>query len=388
MEPGSSIERSATTASLRQNNIRRVARALLGGEPRSVPTLVWELRLSRPTVDGAMKPLLEKGLVERLASPSRDSGRPPALFGFRHDWGYALGLDVGAHTVRGVLTDMSGGTGEGRFVYDGHVALGRRDGRATRLAAVDRVSAGLLDAAEVAPDAVRAVTAGTPGVVDPSGTVVDCRVMPEWEGEHLLAHLSHRFPAAEGDVHVENDANLAAVAEYRTGKARGSVHVVHVLAGRRIGFGIVVNGELHRGVGGRAGELANIRRTPWFAANLWLHKNDPESTVALFASARSDPEAERHIAEFAGHVAAGLFELVHTIDPALIVIGGGLARAGSTLLDAVSTDLRDRCEPRREPPPVKLSEHAERGVVIGAHQSALENAHEIVFTRELSDLGS
>jgi len=62
---------------------------------------------------------------------------------------------------------------------------------------------------------------------------------------------------------------------------------------------------------------------------------------------------------------------VHTIDSALIVIGGGLAQSGASLLDPVAAVLRDRCRPRRDPPPVELSGHGELGVVTGAHRGAL-----------------
>lgn len=381
--------RAVTTATLRQHNIGRVAETLLGSEPRSVPTMVRELDLSRPTVDIAVKALTERGMIEARIAPAsagRESGRRPTLYGFRHDRGHALGLDVGAHTVRAVLTDLSGGTGQGREQYAHHCVLDRHDPAERRLAAIDQLTSTLLDRAAITPDAVRAVTAGTPGVVDPDGVVLDCRSMAEWNGERLRDHLRGRFPAADGQVRVDNDANLAAVAEYRTGAAIGSEHLVHLLAGRRIGFGVVINGALLRGVGGRAGELANVRRTPWFAANLWLQRNSPVGGAAAFGpdpagshnTAANVDAARRHLAAFVAPVAHGLAELVHTIDPAQIVLGGGLARAGQGLLDAVAEILSRECRPRREPPPLVLSAHAELGVVVGAHLSALDAARDTV----------
>jgi len=108
---------------------------------------------------------------------------------------------------------------------------------------------------------------------------------------------------------------------------------------------IVLDGRLHRGAAGRAGELANVEGTPWFAANLWLHRNGPATTAALCTAAPRGAAAVRLVAGLAGPLAEGLFQLVHTIDSALIVIGGGLAQSGASLLDPVAAVLRDRCCP-------------------------------------------
>src|SRR5262249_33245449 len=153
-----------------------------------------------------------------------------------------------------------------------------------------------------------------------------------------------------------NDANLAAVAEHSVGRAREATDFVHVLAGHRIGLGIFHGGQPHRGATGRAGEIANIESSPWGRANKWLRKQDRTSAAALFrAAAANEADAIAQVDDLATDLAAGLAEVVHIIDPELIVLGGGLAHAGDTILTAIRDRLDAACRPTRAPPPVELS---------------------------------
>lgn len=385
---------SADGAWLKRLNTSRVLQALYGSEPKSVTMLTHELVLSRPTVDNAIKELVGRGLVEKLDPQPQDNGRPPVMLGFCRAAGYLLGIDIGAHSVRAILTDLEGDTDlradhdqATRCVPREHRSVIARDAdRATRLAAIDQAISTVLDTAAVTPDQVWAVIVGTPGIVDLHGHVLVCGAMPDWTGDHLLTHLRQQFPQPRCHIQVENDANLAAVAEHRLGCARDTADVVHVLAGRRIGVGIVLNDTLRRGASGRAGEIANLPATPWARANSWLTKHDRDSAHELFHTAAArDSEAHGQVEDFAADLAAGLAELVYTIDPELIVIGGGLAHAGYTILNPTRKHLQNRC--RRTPPPVELSTLGERAVLLGATCLALEHVQDTIFSTQPAETG-
>ncbi|HET9253912.1 MAG TPA: ROK family transcriptional regulator [Pseudonocardiaceae bacterium] len=367
----------ASTADVGRSNTTSVLRALYGNGPKSVPMIIRELGLSRTTVEKAIKELIGKGYLEKAqerGAVPRNTGRPPVLYRFRASAGHVVGLDVGAHSVRAIVTDLEGGV-EHPGPQEYEIAITGRADRLTLLGAVDHVVATVLDAAALTPEHVWAVAAGLPGIVDQCGNVQVCKVIRGWEGDHVCSHLRQLFPAPGCVIRVENDANLAAVAEHRMGRARQAEDFVHVLAGHRIGLGIFHGGQLHRGAMGRAGEIANISPGPWGRANKWLRKQDRTTATALF----QDASGVTRVDDLAADLAAGIAEVVHVIDPALIVIGGGLAHAGDTLLNAIRSRLDRACEPTRAPPPVELSILRERGVVLGAVHFALEPVQDKLF---------
>jgi len=238
------------------------------------------------------------------------------------------------------------------------------------LAALERVADQALALAGVGREQVRAVSVGTPGIVDRDGRIDRCWVVRagDWEGERLLVRVRDRFPAAV--VSVDNDANLGVLAEQRFGVAGDHEDVVVVLAGRRVGFGIVYGGKLHRGAHNQAGESANIRDSRWGRANDWLRKHSAE----VFArSARGEPAAAAEVGELAELLGMAFAEIVHTIDPALIVLGGAVSLAGDTILSPLADRFSDACRGMRAPK-LWLSTLGSRAVLLGAAEHARRQA--------------
>jgi predicted NBD/HSP70 family sugar kinase len=231
-----------------------------------------------------------------------------------------------------------------------------------------------LTAAGVHADQVRAVTVGTPGVVDGDGVIKSCGVITakDWVGDRLRRRVRNRFPRAL--VTVDNDANLAVLAEQRFGVADSAEDVVVVLAGRRVGFGIVHGGRLHRGAHHQAGEAANVGGSWWGRASRWLYRHDAE-TVALFEAARTGQRsAVNSVDEFAELLSMAMAEIVHTIDPELIVLGGAVSLAGDTVLDPVTERFKRACR-GMETPAVELSTLGRQSVLLGAAEHARRNAY-------------
>jgi predicted NBD/HSP70 family sugar kinase len=187
--------------------------------------------------------------------------------------------------------------------------------------------------------------------------------------------LAGAFASTLGpDVVIENDCNLAVIAERWCGAARGLDNVVCVLAGERIGAGIIVEGKLMRGHEGAAGELAFLGAFEFEhgargIAQLVreLSGSSPES---VFIAAGTGDEEALEIVEraerWAGH---GIVTTAQLVNPEIVVIGGGVARAGEVLL----APLRARLEAMvRRPPRLVASPLAERGPLLGAVRLALD----------------
>ena len=173
---------------------------------------------------------------------------------------------------------------------------------------------------------------------------------------------------------IENDCNLAVIAERWCGAARGLDDVVCVLAGERIGAGIMVGGKLMRGHEGAAGELAFLGAFEFEhgargIAQLVRELSGAAPEAVFIAAGAGDEEAlaiVERAERWAGH---GIVTTAQLVNPELVVIGGGVARAGEVLL----APLRARLEAMvRRPPRLVASPLAERGPLLGAIRLALD----------------
>ncbi|SKA12728.1 ROK family protein [Consotaella salsifontis] len=182
------------------------------------------------------------------------------------------------------------------------------------------------------------VALGVPGAVDPlTGAMELSPNIPISPGRRLGGALQ---AALGGRVVVENDVNLAALAETQLGAAKGLGLVAFLAFGTGVGLGIVANGSLLRGANGRAGEIGYLPfgDDPFAATNAGHFEDlvgsaairarygaDLPDVKAIFARAKQgDARALAVIEETAAAAALGLAGLQALLDPDRIVIGGSI----------------------------------------------------------------
>ena len=329
--------------------------------PARVTELVARTELSRPTVDAVAEELLRLGWLEEVAvEPQRRRGRPARTLAFRAHAGYLAGLDIGEVKVRTAVADLAGSiVAERMHVFE----------EEDRLPQVRTTMAATLADAGLRRGDLFGACIGCTGAMDtPRGRVLFSSIFPD--GFQLAAALAPIL----GPATVENDCNLAVIAERWQGAAQGVDDVVCVLAGERMGAGIVVGGKLMRGHAGVAGELAFLgafeheHGAQGIAQLVRELSNDaPEAVFA--AAGRGDVQALQIVERaerWAGH---GIVTTAQIVNPEVVVIGGGVARAGEVLLGP----LRARLERMvRLPPRLVASPLAERGPLLGALKLALD----------------
>jgi predicted NBD/HSP70 family sugar kinase len=367
---------------VRRINSTETLRALRGGEVLTVTALMDATGLSRPTVEGVVDGLLAEGLIVETTTAedgSRPRGRPARRFRFHAEAGYLLGIDIGIHRVRVVLADLSG-TIVGRAARTVEEDCEAED----RLERVRAAVSETLRRAQVPRGSLWGVGVGTPGIVDTEGVVQLASAMPGWNGLDLGGRLGRSFRCP---VHVENDANLAAIGERWKGVAVGSDDIVYVMAGLSPGAGSFVNGRLHRGFGGAAGEIGALhllgrQATP---ENLLSTTGTPlppldEAAVGeVFRhAAEGDPTAAEAVDRFVQRLVHDVTALVLALDPEIVVIGGwaaGLAGA----VPPLTAELERLC---LRMPRVELSALGADGVALGALRTALDRVEHRLFAVE------
>lgn len=367
---------------LRRINSAVVLHALRATDCATLTEITRVTGLSRPTVEGVVEGLIEAGLVVEHAAEegaARRQGRPARRFRFRAEAGHLLGLDVGAHRVTALLSDLDGRQ-LGTLAKD----VSETSSADERLERLRSTVAELLRRAGVSRGSLRAVGVGSPGIVEADGTVRLGTALPEWTGLNLGERLSRSFKCP---VLVENDANTAAVAEHWKGAATESDDVVFVLAGLSPGAGALIGGRLHRGYGGAAGEIGALHllgrgaspETLLSTTDEPLHPLDEQQVADVFALAREgDQRARAAVDRFIQRLVHDVAALVLALDPELVVIGGWAAGLDG-VLEPLRHELARYC---LRPPKVTLSQLGEAAVATGALRLALDHVEEQLFAVE------
>ncbi|MFE9103072.1 ROK family transcriptional regulator [Actinomadura geliboluensis] len=356
---------------LRRLNSAATLRALRDGGEATLSELAARVGLSRPTTEGVLGELIRRGLAaEDAPRPGAGLGRPARRYRFRAEAGHALGIDIRAHRVRLLVADLTGEVVGGRSA-----ALDPLAPAGERIAAVRAAVTAFLGAVRVGRRSLWAVAAGTPGVVAPDGTVTSCTVPPGWAGVRLARELGRSFRCP---VLVENDANLAALAERWRGAARAADDVVCVYAALDAGTGALIGGRLHRGRRGAAGEVGmlpelGLRDT---AAALAGEPSLDRAVRVLDAAAAGDEAARARVNALAARMARGVAAMALALDPEMIVVAGPLAGSGGPLVDELRRRVRPLC---LAPVRVEGSRLGDEAVGLGAVRLALDRIDEDLF---------
>lgn len=345
----------------RERNAALCGVALRDHGPATVADLAGHTGLSRPTVEAGLDVMVRRGLVSvltELSGGGRGMGRPARVYAFRPDAGYVAAVDVGVHRVRVVVADLAGGIAGWLDEPTGEGTVGPE-----RMAAVTRVIGRCLADAKVPAADLAGMGIAVTGMVGPDGRLIVSRNLPDWEGVDVGGRLQREYGCP---VAVENDIRMAALAEHRLGAARLADDVVYLFAGHRVSMGLILGGELRRGHHSAAGEMGGIA----FSATVdeqrdqlkWISGGTGEEVFRR--AAEGDRAAREEVERFASGLAKGIAIVAMAIDPDLIVIGGGLSRAGGILLDPLRKAVNDLITVPVTPS-IVASEFGAESVVLG-----------------------
>ncbi len=275
----------------------------------------------------------------------------------KHYSDYVIALDVGGTNMRAALV-----TGRGRILFSTREPT---KSAGSRRELIDQIARLVAQCSEHSKHRVSAVGIGFPGPLNAEeGFILSPPNLPALKQTPLKKILVKRLRLP---VFVENDANAAALGEYRFGVGKGAHSLVCLTLGTGIGGGIILNGEIWHGAGGVAGEAGHIKIVPGGrkcgcggrgcleqyasatglvrTAKDRLRKNrkslilklaggKPAGITALTifrAAGRGDALAVEVLRGAAGMLALAIANILSFLNPEIVVIGGGLANAGKYL---------------------------------------------------------
>jgi glucokinase len=311
-----------------------------------------------------------------------------------------LGLDIGG-TKLAVAVVTPDGRAHGLQVAPTH----REEGPGRVLDRLVALGHAAVAAAGLGPVAAVGISCGGPLDSD-AGVLLRPLHLPGWEHVPVvaLARAAYGVPAA-----LENDATAAALGEYRFGLGRtlppGRGTLVYLTLSTGVGGGAVIDGRLHRGAAGNGGELGHlvVERggrvclcgragcLERYVSGTSIAERAAEAVAAdgsgsslaglptiraedVAAAARAGDRLARRVwAETTDLIAAGLTDLVNVLEPDLVVLGGGVTRAGALLLDPVrAAVLAEAMGPAAAAVRVELAELGDAVGVVGAAAVAFD----------------
>jgi predicted NBD/HSP70 family sugar kinase len=382
---------------LRRLNSAAVLHTVREDGPVSRADLARMTGLSKPTVNAAVELLLEQGYVqEEEPAEGGRPGRRPRLLRFAGDIGHVLGIDIGANKVLVLVADLAGQV---------IASERRRSDPHALLELVEDAAGAALEAAGVTD--LKAVGVGTPGVVDPaSGRVTLAPQLPGWEGIELGPRLE---PLFDCPVLVDNEVRLSLLAERWRGAAQEIDDAFLVQIGVGIGGAVLFGGEVYRGAVGAAGEIGYLplfdeeepssglgpfehaagatafarlaRRASAGRQTMLLElvggdpdAIDPETVFA--AAAVGDDVAREVLDDLFGRLARGIASAIVVLNPATVIVGGGISHAGERLREPLERRIRALVPVA---PHVILSQLGDEAVALGGVRLALQRVEQTLF---------
>src|SRR5438094_3277697 len=229
------------------------------------------------------------------------------------------------------------------------VALARSDGKLvasiktkTAMLAIPRAmvdwAAGEIDRHR-GREKVRSITIAAPGPIDiRRGVLVNPPNLP-WQTVPLVAMMGR---ATGAKVQLANDADMAGLGEFHHGAGRGSRNMVYITWSTGVGGGLIIDGKLHRGAHGTAGEIGHMIIDPngpldncgqrgcleAFISGTALARETGHTAAELFAAAAAGDRQARSVVERAArYMGIALISLTNALDPEIFVMGGGVSRS-------------------------------------------------------------
>jgi predicted NBD/HSP70 family sugar kinase len=419
------LTRPWSSRTLRVNNERVLLERLRASGAASRAELSRVTGISKPTVSAALGNLERAGLVRETGemTVTAGRGRSAVLYEVNPTAGYVVGIDIGRSRIRVALADLEGairGRREVRNDVDGAAGPEPIVATATQLAHEVVAEAGL-DWSRVVHTVV-----GTPGVFDQASNEVRyAGSLPGWGRTGVVDSLRRELGT---ELSVHNDANLAALGEYVFGAGRDCPLLVFLMVGTGIGAGIVVDGKLFAGANGAAGEVGYLPfpggrelegfpgqqaaaqdaasspepdsepdpREPYSSRGMLDAATGGSAVTALAAAAgmpapgspkdvfdaarAGDRAALDAVRTEAARLAHAVAAIAAMLDPALVILGGGVGDNTDLLLDPIYESLAELTPLR---PPIAPSALGGDAVLIGAIATALGRARDLVFEGRL-----
>ena len=308
---------------------------------------------------------------------------------------YYLGVDIGGTGVKVGVVDENG-----TILAKGSIPTGAERPYTEVVRDIAGLCKDVVREGGFTMDQIESIGTGIPGIQDPRTCIVPFCTNLGW---HDVPYVDEMHKYIDKPIHVDNDATVAGYAESIAGVSAGTQSSVFITLGTGVGGGIIINGKPYSGAHGVGSEIGHMvvrmggelctcgkrgcleryasataiirdaRRAVAVhpeSAILTAAEGDPEkinAKIVIDCAKAGDETALAIFHAYADHLAEGIVNIINTLDPEVIVLGGGVSMAGDYLLDAVREAVKPRVFYKEMPyAPILLAKLGSDAGIIGA----------------------
>ncbi|WP_147804418.1 ROK family transcriptional regulator [Alkalicoccus halolimnae] len=358
-------------------------------------------KLTPPTVTNLVNELLEENLVYESSAGESKGGRKPILLKIKSDSRFIIGIDIGVRKMRIALSDM-----DARLLKQELIPMPGSLTKTTFLEFLQHHVGTFMRSIDERREKLIGIGAAMHGIVDHRtgnsihAPTLGIRNIPVKEALEEVSGLP---------VRVENDAKAMALGEKWFGAGRNVDSFLCLNIGEGIGAGLVIDNTLFHGHNSLAGEIGHMMiekdgpvcscgrsgclqtfasgeamrrrmkaKLETGAASSLKAADSPDGAAIFEAAEKGDELSREVLSETGDYLGTGLVNAVHFINPPLIILGGGVAKAGKYLLPSIKKVMKDRAlSEEAGETEVEVSYLGEEGSLIGACTLILAELFEI-----------
>ncbi|MGL5086936.1 MAG: ROK family protein [Clostridium sp.] len=279
---------------------------------------------------------------------------------------YIIGVDLGGTKISCALSDLSGNIIETKVI-----ATNASEGEAAVLNRIITVIDKVMLNANVTRENIKAIGIGAPGPLDAKkGIIIEPANLP-FNNFDLVTPIKEKFNIP---VYLDNDANAAAIGEFMFGAGKGTENMVYITVSTGVGGGAILDGKIYRGRTTNALEVGHTTIDPFsnircncgnlgcleaFASGTAIAKRAKEAVLSnvdtslkqyetltsyeVFIEAENGDKVSTNIRDTAlTYLGVGVTNIINTFDPDMVVIGGGVSKAGQVIFDKVREVVKER----------------------------------------------
>lgn len=344
----------ATRRHTRLHNSRLVLKTIYDEGDISRADLARATRLTKATISTLVADLIDAGLVEETGLGPSLGGKPPRLLSLDQNAQHLLCLDLSSSYFRAALINL-----RGEISCRQNMQVHGRHGHITLTLVYDLVD----ELLQQAQTPILGIGIGTAGLVDTQNGIIQSAVNLGWHNVPLKQLLEDRYNLP---VYLGNDSHLAALACYSF-EPQETQNLVLIKAGRGIGAGIVLNGQLHVGDNFGAGEIGHVTVVEngeqcrcgnrgcletvasinGILRQVGLQTGQPDPTweYVIAAAQHQDPTIQTILHQAGQHMATAVAHLVGILNVNQILIAGQMVHAGDPFLAGLQTAVAQQVLP-------------------------------------------
>lgn len=356
--------------------------------PLSRTSIAKKARLNKATVSTLVHELLEIDIIKEIGIGKSTGGRRPILIMINDDSGCIIGVDLQPGHLSILLTNLSN-----RVIWHKKTPIKINDSTEYIFSQMEDLINKAIENSPETSLGILGVGIGVPGIVDYRKSELLIAPNLNWHNLNLKSYFEDKINLP---IFIDNEANVAALAEQLYGNHINSNSLIYISAGTGIGVGLILNGALYRGSKGYSGEFGHMSierfglKCPCGNQGCWEMyaseksfmreiKKDNKYNDKSFSDYMSEDSLKSHevigqLNEVGINLGIGISNIINSFNPEVIIIGNTLAQAGNLILNPIIETVESRLiNYINHEVDIKLSTLGEESRALGAASMVLSN---------------